>query len=294
MDQEREYLVSVVVPCFNAASYIDICMDSILRNYIEGMQVILVNNGSTDNTLEKCNTYLKYDFVSVIDQENKGHCGSKNSGMDLAKGKYLMFVDVDDELLPNSVPRAIKQIEEEETDILCFGYTQSTEVDGRVIKTKDYIPEADYKCDSQEEIFNRIFWSIFGIPVSSIDKWQKGEKLNRHKRFSSLWSHVYRRDIIERLNLRLNDKLFMYEDGIFNCRYLLECNKSSVLREPCYLYKKRDFGITMTKYDSAKADLKAPLLDERNLLREEIMKNRNVDILSWYAGLFFKCVAIIL
>lgn len=284
MGKTNEYLVSVIVPCYNAASYLDVCMASILGNYVPQMQIILVNNGSTDNTLELCNKYTEYGFVTVVDQENQGHCGSKNAGMDVAKGKYIMFVDVDDELLPNSISEGISKIEKEQSDILCFGYTQSTEVDGRVIKTKDYIPDASYQCNTNEEVFNTIFWSIFGIPISAIQNWQRGEKLDRHKRFSSLWSHIYRRDIIERIHLRLDNNLFMYEDGIFNCRYLMECNKSSVLMKPCYLYKKRDVGITMTKYDVAKTDLKVPLLNERNKLRAEVMERYSIDILEWYAG----------
>lgn len=280
-----KYLVSVIIPCFNAEKYIDTCMQSVMSSYFDGLQVVIINNGSTDNTLSKCNEYKKkYSFVTVVDQENKGHCGSKNSGIDHAQGKYLMFIDVDDEFYPGAIKKTIKKIEDEQADILCFGYKQTTEKNGVIVKEKDYIPTEDYYCLSNEDVFNKIFYSIFGIPISEIKHWYEGNKLDRHKRFSSLWCHVYKRSIVEELQLRVNPELQMYEDGIFNCLYLLSANKACYIPECLYLYKKVDTGITMTKYDSAKQDLKLPLLQERNRLRRKVLEEKGIDILEWYAG----------
>lgn len=278
------YLVSIVIPCYNASEYIEQCMKSVLDNYIDGMHVVIINNGSTDDTLEKCQQYRKYSFVTIIDQENKGHCGSKNAGMNAALGKYVMFIDVDDEWLPGAISKAVTKMEETSADVLCFGYRQSTERNGVVVKEKDYLPTEDYRCGNAEEVFNRLFYGIFGIPIEAIENWYKGNKIDRHKRFSSLWCHVYKREILEELGLRLNEKLLMYEDGIFNCEYYLRCRTSDYIPESLYLYKKRDTGITITKYDRAKVDLKMPLLEERNRLRKKVFEEKGIDILPWYAG----------
>jgi hypothetical protein len=129
-----------------------------------------------------------------------------------------------------------------------------------------------------------LFYGIFGIPVEAIQKWYSGEKIDWHKNFSAPWGHVYKREIIEKNKLRFQSDLLMYEDGIFNCQYYLECNSATYIDECLYLWKKRDTGITASKFERAKTDLKMSLLTERNKLRDRVIAEKGIDILPWYAG----------
>jgi len=94
-----KYKISVIVPVYNAEQYIGKCVQSILSQSLDGMEIILVNDGSTDKSAELLNQYSKkYDNITVIHQENAKQGAARNAGMSIAKGEYIAFVDADDYL----------------------------------------------------------------------------------------------------------------------------------------------------------------------------------------------------
>ena len=93
--------LSVIIPVYNAEKFLPRCLDSILRQAFESMEVILINDGSTDASLAVCGEYAKRDSrVSVLSQENRGAVAARNRGMDMARGAGLLFVDADDYVSP--------------------------------------------------------------------------------------------------------------------------------------------------------------------------------------------------
>ena len=105
--------ISVVVPCFNAEKYIDECLKSLLNQTFKDFEIICVNDGSNDSTLEK----LKKYNVEIINQENKGAAGAKNAGLKHAKGEYVTFVDCDDWINPRYLEKLYQAITENYCDI---------------------------------------------------------------------------------------------------------------------------------------------------------------------------------
>ena len=90
-------LISVIIPVYNTADYLPRCLDSILNNTYRNLEVICINDGSRDNSLEILNAYSEKDsHVRVINQENGGISAARNNAMDLASGEYIAFVDSDD------------------------------------------------------------------------------------------------------------------------------------------------------------------------------------------------------
>ena len=97
-------LLSVVVPCYNVEGYLSRCLSSLVHQDIDGSayEVIAVDDGSTDSTGEICDRYAKeYPQVKVVHQANRGVGAARNAGLDLARGKYLLFVDADDFMVEN-------------------------------------------------------------------------------------------------------------------------------------------------------------------------------------------------
>lgn len=89
--------VSVIIPCFNAEKYIDKCMNVLLNDKLKNIEIIMINDGSTDKTLKILNDYKKkYNNVIVLNQKNSGQAVARNNGLKLAKGKFIAFVDIDD------------------------------------------------------------------------------------------------------------------------------------------------------------------------------------------------------
>lgn len=110
-------LLSIVIPVFNVEKYLTTCLDSVVGSERHNVEVIVVNDGSTDNSLVVCNDYdKKYDNVRVICQENQGLSGARNTGIQNAAGEYILFLDSDDFLKGGELSRIITDISKERKD----------------------------------------------------------------------------------------------------------------------------------------------------------------------------------
>ena len=119
MDKNR---LSIIVPVYNAEEYLDRCMISILEQDFSSYEVILVDDGSTDSSPMICDRYSATDpRFRTIHKKNGGVSSARNAGLDLAKGEYVMFVDSDDALLPDSLEMMFENIRGE--DLAVGGYT---------------------------------------------------------------------------------------------------------------------------------------------------------------------------
>ena len=112
---------SIIVPIYNAEKYLSECLDSILFQNYEHFEVIMVDDGSTDNSNEICQFYCnKDDRFKLIVQKNQGVSSARNKALELVTGNFILFVDSDDILLSNSLKFIEKKIKD--NDLLCFGY----------------------------------------------------------------------------------------------------------------------------------------------------------------------------
>lgn len=116
--------ISIIVPCYNSSSYLSRCLESLVNQSYPNIEIILVDNGSEDNTLEICKSYQLHDKRIKIYIERKGNQGAaRNLGIDKATGDYLMFVDSDDYVSKNFCQIAISSIQKYKSDICIFNYT---------------------------------------------------------------------------------------------------------------------------------------------------------------------------
>lgn len=107
-----EKLVSIIVPVYKVEEYIARCVESILAQTYQNMQIILVDDGSPDNSVQICQEYAKDDNrIEIVRQENQGVSVARNNGIDHAAGEYICFVDSDDYIMPNYVSRLVESIE---------------------------------------------------------------------------------------------------------------------------------------------------------------------------------------
>jgi glycosyltransferase involved in cell wall biosynthesis len=113
-------VVSIIVPIYNAEKYLDRCVESILSQTYTDIEVILVNDGSPDESESICRRYAALDKrVVLINQENKGLGGARNSGLKVAKGSYIGFIDADDAINPDMVSDFVDVAMKEEPDVIC-------------------------------------------------------------------------------------------------------------------------------------------------------------------------------
>lgn len=123
--------ISIIIPCYNHAHYLDNCLSSIVAERIENWEAIIVNDGSTDNTAEKAENWAKKNCpVKVIHQENQGLSAARNTGINHANGDYLHFLDADDFVLAGFYSNTINIMQETNSDIVISGYSYFSENNG--------------------------------------------------------------------------------------------------------------------------------------------------------------------
>ncbi len=120
--------LSIIIPCYNAERWVARCLDSILNQGVDDMEIIAVNDGSKDGTLSVLREYenLHPSIIKVVDKSNGGAASARNKGLDIAQGKYVMFVDADDQIVENTLKYTIDEARKQDTtDVIYLGMCRS-------------------------------------------------------------------------------------------------------------------------------------------------------------------------
>lgn len=137
--------LSIIVPIYNVAPYLRKCVDSLIAQDFSDYEIILVDDGSPDECPQICDEYAeKYDNIRVVHQENAGLSAARNSGINVATGDYIMFVDSDDYLQPNVLGTLMEQVERDDLDVLRFRYQNVRESGESFTPYKDMTNYNDY------------------------------------------------------------------------------------------------------------------------------------------------------
>lgn len=225
---DNNYFLSIIVPIYNVEKYIGECIESIINQKDINFELILINDGSTDNSLEICKKYKKkYQNIVLINQENKGVSYTRNHGIDIAKGKYIMFVDSDD-LLYNkcNLAKIKKNIENLNLDIIMYNMIYMYEYDNR--KKFDFLP--NYPKINTDNIIDALLNSN-KLSISSCDK-------------------LVKRDFIISNNIYFDKKKKNLEDADWSLNLYLHTSKIKYINEYVYIYRKQREGSATTKHNA--------------------------------------------
>lgn len=147
--------VSIIVPCYNVAPYVDACMDSLVCQTLRDIEIICVNDGSTDGTPALLRAWEERDSrVRVIDRENGGLSVARNTGMELASGEYIGFVDPDDYVEHSMYARLLEEARRHDAEITGCGYTGFSDGDGMVLEEWCWTPVAGVEEKLQSSVFH--------------------------------------------------------------------------------------------------------------------------------------------
>ncbi len=212
--------ISVIVPIYNSEKYLRKCLDSLVNQTLKDIEIILINDGSKDESENIIKEYLeKYDNIKYIYQENAGQACARNNGIKVAKGEYLAFLDSDDYLREDAYEILWRQIEEKKCDILCFNY---------------YTDREDIIEKNGEYAIN---------PEDVVKKYIINE--------ASPWSKVVKKDIFIKNNLGfLEDHI--YEDLALIPTLSLYTKKIEYINECLYYYNIHDASTMRQKAFSKK------------------------------------------
>lgn len=216
MSRENTPKISIVVPVYNVEKYLGKCLDSLLNQTIKDYEIICVNDGSTDNSLEILKEYAKRDDrIKIISQENAGLGAARNVGIKAAKGTYLGFVDSDDFVDPTLYEKAISRAERNKSDVVIFNV---------------YL----YFTDSCEKVIfrDKRFYSLL-----ESEGYFTAVEHPRVINCIGVWDKIYRRDFIM-ANEILNPEKRIYEDVLFTIKTLTLAKRISVISDPLIYYRK--------------------------------------------------------
>lgn len=208
--------VSIIVPIYNAEKTISRCVDSILNQEFTDFELLLVNDGSKDDSGAICDAYAaKDERVRVIHKENSGVSDTRNLALDLAKGTYLQFLDADDWITPNATRLFVETAEQYNCDMVISDFYR---VVGERVSHKGAIEENGIltKEGFAAQMMENPADFYYGV----------------------LWNKLFRRDIVEKYKLRMDSSISWCEDFMFNLEYIRHCEVFYALQVPIYYYVK--------------------------------------------------------
>lgn len=211
-------LVSVIIPAYNTESYIGKCLKSVQTQTYENLEVLVIDDGSTDGTGAVCRRFAEADSrFRVLHKENSGVSDSRNLGLEQAEGKYLVFVDSDDHVKPDYVHTLVSEAEREDVQLVCGEFF--FEEDGREVKHDSILGEGERMLLTRAE-------AIELLP-------------NKGSFQGYICSKLFLLEVIRREKLRFDRNVKVWEDMLFCLEYLTRIQRVSYVGRPIYDYVQR-------------------------------------------------------
>ncbi|MDC2771565.1 glycosyltransferase [Bacteroides ovatus] len=225
--------LSIIVPIYNVEKYLDRCMQSLLKQTLRDIEIILVDDGSPDNCPNKCDSYALCDKrIKVIHKKNEGLGFARNSGLEIASGDYVAFVDSDDFVSLDMYKTLINLATKNNCDAVYCGFYKEYK-QGTYSKVQECEKYTEFIGDELKEI------SIDFIASEPFSKME-------YKHDMSVWHSIYRRKIIEDNNIRfVSERDYASEDVPFQIDFLLKSRKVAFIPDLLYTYCFN--GISLTK-----------------------------------------------
>ena len=230
-------LISVIVPVYNVDNYLRKCIDSLIVQTLKDIEIILVNDGSTDKSIDICEEYkLKDNRIKVIHKENGGLSDARNKGIDIAKGKYISFVDSDDWINPQMLEKLYILASKYEADI----------VQGDYIKAYD-----------EDIIVNNMSENIIKYNAEQIlDELYSGN----YTKNIVVWNKIYKRELFNDIRF---PKGKLHEDEFTTYKILHKANLIIDSNIPIYYYRQREGSIMNSDFNIKRLDLLEALKERK-------------------------------
>lgn len=249
--------ISIIIPIYNAEQYLHRCVDSIIAQTYKDFEIILVNDGSTDQSGEICDEYASKDKrVRVFHKKNGGVSSARNIGLDAAKGEWITFSDSDDWLEPDAFAYYNSKVEELDFDYMLCGHYHNDSPkyfsENRIIDVVDCL--RNYDCDK-------------------------------------LWNGLYNKSIIQKNGIYFNEDITLEEDRLFNYKYFRHCHKVFISAKFFYHYYWGNTNSLSFKGFNIDNHLKCQILLYRELCHIDKIK-ADGDFIKRYKGVVWHQISL--
>lgn len=201
---KKNIKVSIIVPVYNAENTLHSCIESIISQEYDNIELLLIDDGSTDNSLKICKLYEKrYSNIKTFTQKNSGVSSARNFGIDHCTSQWVTFIDSDDIIEKNFISEFVKTLSNNSADLYCFNANYI--INNYKSKMKDFLVTNNMEYNVEDVIKQMYFLSTSNF---------YGENIR------TVWAKFYKTDIIKKNFIRFSKKLVLGEDAAFNFSYL--------------------------------------------------------------------------
>lgn len=227
-------MVTIVLPVYNVEPYLDRCISSVVKQTCEDLDIILVDDGSTDNCPAICDTWAKKDpRIRVIHKENQGLGMARNTGIENAVGEYICFFDSDDYIAPDTVEAALASAQQYNADVVVFGFTQVKSTGAIGTSIIPHTPQTVYEGAEVTELFLPDLISSDMSKKRSTNLWM------------SAWTALFRMELIRQNDWRfVSERQIISEDVYSLLRLYRFVQRVAVLSKACYFYCENQSSLT--------------------------------------------------
>lgn len=251
-------LISIIVPIYNVEKYLNKCIESIVNQTYENIEIILIDDGSNDNSGIICDEYAKKDNrIIVVHKENGGVSSARNKGLKIAKGEWISFVDADDWIEQTFCQTLLNKVTQEQADIALCGYNRI--IDNRIEKIN---------ANNQEVFLNSNEYLV--------------KSLNPQTGFGFCHMKLIKKEVLK--SISFNERIEVGEDALFNIQLSTYIKKAVFLKQPLYNYRINNQSV-VKRYDENYANkyLKSMKIIEEYIWQEYNEENEeNIEIKQNY------------
>lgn len=218
-------LVSVIIPIYNLGACLKRCLNSILRQTYANLQIIVVDDGSTDDSLSLLKKYAQLDDrIELVCQDNQGVSTARNNGLLIARGEFVMFVDGDDWVDADAILKMYSVIISNNLDVVCSGFIFED-----VENSRSRVATIKEKC-------------LFVYGEDILRYYLRGIGL-----WASVWGRLYRKSFLDEYHFSFDPSLSIGEDGLFSLQVMSKANAIGIVKQPFFHILVRPNSATRAK-----------------------------------------------
>jgi len=227
--------ISIIVPVFNVEKYLIRCLTSLVNQTLNSIEIIIVDDESPDGCSKICDSYaLNYDNIQVIHKENEGLGFARNSGISIAKGEYIAFVDSDDYVGLDAFEKMYDAVKSNNADTCLCGFKRLKN-NGNIINNPQ--PFGSLVISGNNNIRQKVLLNMIGSPP---DYWDDIYLM------MAVWMGLYSLDLIKRHSIYFcSERVFISEDIIFDLDYYAVSEKVVLIEAMDYVYCENDASLTV-------------------------------------------------
>lgn len=284
MNRFNKYAISIILPCYNVAQYIERAINSILIQDFKDYEIIIINDGSTDNLLQvyKDKISIKGE-IKLFSFKNQGLSQARNEGLKIAQGEYVYFFDPDDYINQGMLSKAYLKAKEGNYDAVHFGFQTIYEDQGGIHYDR---AETPYVYQTNDEIIHDYLPRFLGVTQQNVNSFIDLNHLWDSKEFSGVWRFLYKRSVLMDNNILFPKGIKLIEDKLFNAKFFCYAKTIAVMDDVLYNYIIKEKGLMTSSLNNVKSLVEDKIIgvEQRAILRNIYLKEKNMDIFPYYIG----------